>query len=220
MNNSPFHHDFFSNKNNTAGSSCFGNSSPNTIFGTSTDSSCFINSSSNTGIGNSTAPSLFLPQRTTNFCGPVTAFSTSGLFSGSRNALLDDAFKTLDVYVKTNEEASAVRFGLGLVRCNLNIHTLSSLQPFMVNLPDEGPMKILCVCMPGVDPATLSVELDQPAHQVLLIKGSIRGNAFELTRAAPPNMSFNTRKDLIALNQGLLTVGYTFESGRSFEKIY
>lgn len=209
MNGAPHHHDFFSPPSKTA----FGATPCNTLFGS--PSNTLFGSSSGTLLGPSASTSA------------VSCFSplspSSGLFglrNNFSNALLDSAFNTLDVYVKTPEEAAAVRSGLSGARCTLNIYTLSMLQPFAIDLPDDGLMKVACICMPGVDPSTLDVELDQPARQVLLVKGFIHGKPFSLTRNAPRDMRFVIDKEHITLDQGLLTIRYTFESSRSFEKIY
>lgn len=137
-----------------------------------------------------------------------------------RHRVLDDMFHTLRIYVQTDEEAAAVRSAIGTVRCNLLIQPMNTFTPFSIDMPDNGPVKTLCFCMPGVDRTTLNVELDKTG-QILRITGQIKKLLpFTLTHKAPNEMRIVTSKDQISLDEGLLTIYYTLESCRQFEKIY
>lgn len=159
-------------------------------------------------------PSLFNPSTSSNFVSPSSSLITH------RHRVLDDMFHTLRIYVQTEEEAAAVRSAIGPVRCNLSIQPMNTFTPFSIDMPDNGSVKTLCFCMPGVERSTLNVELDKTG-QILHITGQIKKMApFTLTHRAPAETRFVTSKDHNSLDEGLLTICYTLESCRQFEKIY
>lgn len=105
--------------------------------------------------------------------------------------------------------------------------TLDSLLPYEIAVPNDGPFRTLCLCMPGVDASSLSVELDQSSRRIMRITGSADPSCmtptmapFTIDRTAPENNRFVLARENISLVQSILTIRYTLESCHDFQKIF